>query len=75
MRQIVTLKGVAKSGKAFDANNQIIEGININLFNSFGEKMGQFMTNYNAVYQSTGLPNNTYCMTTSSNGLWVDIKC
>lgn len=61
------------SGRAFDVNNQIIEGIEINLFSNTGIKIGQFNTDHNGYYQSVGLPTGTYYMTTSSNDLWRDV--
>jgi hypothetical protein len=67
-------EGAIISGRVFDINKQIVEGININLFNATGNIIGQFKTDSNGIYQTTGLITGSYYLTTSSHVLWRDVK-
>ena len=67
-------QGAIISGKVVDINNRIIEGVSINLYTSTGSNIGQFETDSNGIYQTTGLEAGSYFLTTSSHELWRDVK-
>ena len=66
--------GATISGQIVDAaSNSPIPEVKVNVFNAQGDALGSYETGDNGFYKTSGLPADTYYLTTSSLDVLVDV--